>query len=129
MAPLDEGDAALGNEPANVALGGIYRLLADHGDAAFPDDYFADLHKDSVRGRPMVPARVLATTMVLQAHEGLSDREAFDRLERDRAWQAAAGVHTAVESFHPTVLAGQRNRLRASSRPRRLFEDTKDTHR
>ena len=106
-------------------LRGIYRLLADHGGTAFPDDYFADLHKDSVRGRPTVPARVLATTMVLQAHEGLSDREACDRLERDLAWQAAAGVHTACEAFHPTVLVGQRNRLRASGRPRRLFDDTK----
>lgn len=106
-------------------LRGVYRLLADHGSTAFPDDYFADLYKDSARGRPTVPARVLATTMVLQAHEGLSDREACDRLERDLAWQAAAGVHTGSEAFHPTVLVGQRNRLRASARPRRLFEDTK----
>jgi IS5 family transposase len=34
-------------------------------------------------------------------------------------------VDTGVEAFHPTALVGQRNRLRASSRPRRLFEDTK----
>jgi len=27
-------------------------------------------------------------------------------------------------AFHPTALVGQRNRLRASDRPRRLFEDT-----
>ena len=105
--------------------GTIYRLLADHGDRLFPDDYFADLYTTSPRGRPTVPARVLATVMVLQAHEGLSDREACDRLEVDLRWQAAAGVHTGVEAFHPTVLVGQRNRLRASSRRRRLFEDTK----
>ena len=29
--------------------GSIYRLLADHGDRLFPDDYFADLYKVSVR--------------------------------------------------------------------------------
>jgi hypothetical protein len=75
-------------------LKGIYRLLAEHGGAMFPHDYFADCYKNSTRGRPTVPARVLATTMVLQAHEGLSDAEACDRLERDLAWQAAAGVHT-----------------------------------
>jgi len=91
----------------------------------FPHDYFADCYKDSARGRPTVPARVLATVMILQAHEGLSDPEACDRLERDLAWQAAAGVHTGYEAFHSTVLVGQRNRLRASARPRRLFEDTK----
>jgi IS5 family transposase len=105
--------------------GSLYRLLADHGDRLFPDDYFADLYKVSSRGRPTVPARVLATVMVLQAFEGLSDREAADRLEVDLRWQAAAGVDTGIETFHPTVLVGQRNRLRASARPRRIFEDTK----
>ena len=67
----------------------------------------------------------MATVMILQAFEGLSDREACDRLELDLRWQAAAGVDTGSEAFHPTSLVGQRNRLRASDRPRRLFEDTK----
>lgn len=106
-------------------LRGVYRLLADHGARLFPHDYFADLYKDSARGRPTVPSRVLATVMILQAHEGLSDQEACDRLERDLAWQAAAGVHTGCDAFHSTVLVGLRNRLRASTRPRRLFEDTR----
>jgi hypothetical protein len=106
-------------------LKGIYRFLAEHGDQLFPDDYFADLYTDSGRGRPSVPARVLATVMILQAYEGLSDREACDRLERDLAWQAAAGVHTGCEAFHPTLLVGVRNRLRASEKPKRLIEDTK----
>ena len=105
--------------------GSLYRLLADHGHELFGDDYFADMYTNSSRGRPTVPARVLATVMVLQAFEGLSDREACDRLEVDLRWQAAAGVHLGVEAFHPTVLVGQRNRLRASKRPRRLFTDTK----
>jgi hypothetical protein len=105
--------------------GSIYRLLADEGARIFPDDYFADLYGASARGRPTVPARVLATAMVLQAFEGLSDREACDRLEVDLRWQAAAGLHTGATAFHPTVLPGQRNRLRASGRPRRLFEDTR----
>lgn len=106
-------------------LKGIYELLADEGHRLFDDDYFADLYKDSVRGRPTVPARVLATTMVLQAYEGLSDREACDRLERDLAWQAAAGVDAGYVAFHPTVLVGIRNRLRKSERPKRLLVDTK----
>ena len=105
--------------------GSIYRLLADEGARIFPDSYFADLYTSSRRGHPTVPARVLATVMLLQGFEGLSDREACDRLEVDLRWQAAAGVHTGAEAFHPTVLVGQRNRLRASHRPRRLFEDTK----
>ena len=91
----------------------------------FPDDYFSDLYSDSARGRPTIPARVMATVMLLQAFEGLSDREAVDRLGFDLRWQAAAGIDTGAEAFHPTVLPGQRNRLRASVGPRRLFEDTK----
>ena len=106
-------------------LKGIYRLLADEGERLFPVDYFADCYTDSRRGRPTVPARVLATVMVLQAHEGLSDGEACDRLECDLRWQAAAGVEVGFEAFHPTVLVGQRNRLRTSGRPKRFLDDTK----
>jgi Transposase DDE domain/Transposase domain (DUF772) len=106
-------------------LRGIYRLLASEGDRLFPDGYFADCYTTSRWGRPTVPARVLATVMVLQAHEGLSDREACDHLECDLRWQAAAGVDAGYEAFHPTVLVGQRNRLRASDRPRRFLEDTR----
>jgi hypothetical protein len=29
----------------------------------------------------------------------------------------------SAAAFHPTVLVGMRNRLRASDRPRRLFDD------
>jgi hypothetical protein len=105
--------------------GSIYRLLADHGHTLFGDDYFADLYADSVRGQPTIPARVMATVMLLQAYEGLSDAEATDRLGFDLRWQAACGVDTGYVAFHPTSLVGQRNRLRASSRPRRIFEDTK----
>jgi len=105
--------------------GSIYRLLADHGHQLFGDDYFADLYADSARGRPTIAARVMASVMVLQAFEGLSDAEAVDRLSFDLRWQAACGVDTGSVAFHPTSLVGQRNRLRASERPRRLFEDTK----
>jgi len=107
----------------------VYRLLAEHGDALFGDDYFADLFKRSPLGRPTVPARTIATVMLLQAHEGLSDREACDRLAFDLRWKAASGLAVSDSSFHPTVLVGMRNRLRASDRPRRLFDDVNATAR
>jgi hypothetical protein len=106
-------------------LKGVYRFLADYGGVLFPDDYFADMYKGSGRGRPTVPARVMATTMLLQSHEGLSDREACDRLACDLRWQASAGVHSGYQAFDPSLLVGTRNRLRASARPKRLFEDTR----
>jgi IS5 family transposase len=43
----------------------------------------------------------------------------------DLRWQAAAGVDAGYRAFHPTVLVGMRTKLRASGRPRRLFEGTK----
>ncbi len=107
-----------------LAPGSIYRLLADEGHVLFPDTYFADLFKDTPRGRPSIPARTVATVMLLQSFEGLSDREACDHLVFDLRWQAAAGLTTRAESFHPTVLVGMRNRLRRSDRRYRLHEDT-----
>ena len=100
--------------------GSVYALLADHRGTLFPDDLFADLFA-SGRGRPSVPADVIATVMVLQALEGKSDREACRALERDIAWKAAAGLALTDEAFHPTVLTLWRNKLRASKDPQRIF--------
>jgi len=119
---FDDPVALLGDR---LKDGSIYKLLAEHGHEMFPDDYFADCYLNSPLGRPTVPARILASVMILQAFEGLSDREAVDRLNFDLRWQAAAGVAIGTLAFHPTVLVGARNRLRTSLRPRRLFEDTK----
>ncbi|HUO40560.1 MAG TPA: transposase [Mycobacterium sp.] len=112
-----------------LPVGSVYRLLAEHGGALFGEEYFADLFKRSALGRPTVPARVVATVMLLQAYEGLSDREACDRLAFDLRWKAAAGVTVDALAFHPTVLVGMRNRLRTSQRPRRLFDDVNATAR
>jgi hypothetical protein len=112
-----------------LPVGSIYLLLAEHGGVLFGEEYFADLFKRSALGRPTVPARVVATVMLLQAYEGLSDREACDRLAFDLRWKAAAGLTVDAASFHPTVLVGMRNRLRASDRPRRLFDDVNTTAR
>jgi hypothetical protein len=106
-----------------LPIGSIYLLLAEHRGALFGEEYFGDLFKRSTLGRPTVPARVVATVMLLQAYEGLSDREACDRLAFDLRWKAAAGLTVAAAAFHPTVLVGMRNRLRASDQPRRLFDD------
>jgi hypothetical protein len=117
---FDDAALLLGEQ---LSVGSVYRLLAEHGDRLFEDDYFADVFTRSRLGRPTVPARTISTVMLLQALEGLSDREACDRLAFDLRWKAAAGLPVGSGSFHPTVLVGMRNRLRASDRPRRLFED------
>ena len=98
----------------------MHALLAEHRHRLFPDEMFADLFP-SGRGRPSVPADVVATVMVLQALEGHSDRVACRALQTDIAWKAAAGLALTDEAFHSTVLTLWRNKLRASDAPDRIF--------
>jgi IS5 family transposase len=100
--------------------GSVHAFLAEHRHRLFPDEMFADLFP-SGRGRPSVPADVVATVMVLQALEGRSDRDACRALRTDIAWKAAAGLALTDEAFHPTVLTLWRNKLRASDDPERIF--------
>ncbi len=99
----------------------MHRFLAEHRRRLFPDAMFEDLFP-SRRGRPSVPADVIATVMVLQALEGRSDREAIDALRTDLRWKVAAGLALDDEGFHPTVLTLWRNKLRASDAPQRIFD-------
>jgi Transposase domain (DUF772) len=94
--------------------------LADHRQQFFPPELFADLVVQG-RNHPSVSAEVIATVKVLQVLEGLSDREAISALRRDIAWKVACGLRLDDEGFHPTVLVYWRARLRASTRPRRIF--------
>jgi transposase len=103
-----------------VPEGSVYAFLADHRRDLFPDELFADLFP-SGRGRPSVPADQVATVIVLQALEGLSDREAAQQLACNLAWKVAAGLALTERGFHPPVLSLWRSRLRASDRPERIF--------
>ena len=107
-----------------VPEGSVYQFLAEHRRRLFPAEMFGDLF--GPRGRPSIPGSVVATVMVLQALEGLSDREAVQRLRRDIAWKAAAGLSLTDGGFHPTVLTLWRARLRASDRPERIFDAVRE---
>ncbi len=98
----------------------IYQLLAEQGHSLFGDEKFADLF-DEV-GRNSVPPRIVATVMVLQRVEGLSDREAVERFAFDLRWKYAAGIDLDYPCFAHTVLVDMRARLRKSERPDRIFE-------
>src|SRR5947209_5802197 len=99
----------------------VEAFLADHRKELFPDELFEDLFP-SGRGRPSVPADVIASVMVLQALEGLSDRDAARALTDRISWKVACGLALDDPGFHPTVLTYWRNRLRASDRPERVFD-------
>jgi IS5 family transposase len=108
-----------------VPAGSVYAFLAEHRHRVFPDELFADLFP-SGRGRPSVPADQIATVMVLQSLEGLSDRDAIQALRTDLRWKVAAGLTLDDEGFHPTVLTLWRNKLRQSDRPQRIFDAVRD---
>ena len=106
----------------------IYALLHDESHRLFPDEAFADLFSDI--GRWSAPPRIVAVVMLLQRLEGLSDREAVDRLGFDLRWKyAAGGLDFEHPSFAHTVLVDMRERLRRSARPNRLFETALDVAR
>jgi hypothetical protein len=102
----------------------IFAFLHAQREALFPDGLFADLF--AVDGRRSVPPSVVATVMVLQRLEGLSDREAVERFTFDVRWRYAAGVGgwdgAGRVGFAHTVLVDMRERLRRSDRPDRVFE-------
>jgi hypothetical protein len=108
-----------------IPQGSVYTFLADHRHQLIPPELFADVIRHR-GGHPSVPTEVIATVMVLQALEGLSDREAISALRRDIAWKVACGLRLDDEGFHPTVLVYWRARLRASDRPRRIFDAVRE---
>jgi len=104
-----------------VPQGSVEAFLADHRKDLFPDEMFEDLFA-SRRGRPSIPADVVASVMVLQALEGLSDRDAARALWDRISWKVACGLALDDEGFDYSVLTYWRTRLRTSEHPERIFD-------
>ena len=101
--------------------GSVFAFLAAHRREVFPDGMFADLFP-SGRGRPSVPADVMASVIVLQALHGLSDADTVDSVTFDLRWKAACGLPVTAAAFHATTLTYWRRRLAASQSPNRIFD-------
>jgi transposase len=101
--------------------GGVFAFLAAHRGELFPDEMFADLFA-SRRGRPSIPANVIAAAIVLQTLHGFSDEAAAEALTFDLRWKAACGLAVTGKAFHPTTLTYWRRRLARSEHPNRIFD-------
>ncbi len=101
--------------------GSVFAFLAKHRGRLFPDSMMEDLFP-SRRGRPSVPAPVIGSVLVLQALQGLSDRETAEALTFDLRWKAACGYGLTDTAFHPSTLTYWRRRLAASENPHRIME-------
>jgi hypothetical protein len=104
-----------------LKAGSVFAFLSAHRAELFSDEMFADLFP-SGRGRPSVPADVMASVIALQALHGLSDAETVDAVTFDLRWKAACGLPVTAGAFHPTTLTYWRRRLAASDRPNRIFD-------
>jgi transposase len=104
-----------------VPAGSMFAFLAAHRGELFADEDFADLFP-SGRGRPSVPASVMASVMVLQVLHDCSDAEAAEAARCDLRWKAACGFPLDHGGFDPSTLVYWRRRLAASERPHRISD-------
>jgi hypothetical protein len=104
-----------------VPAGSMFAFLAGHRGELFADEDFADLFP-SGKGRPSVPASVVASVMVLQVLHDCSDAEAAEAARCDLRWKAACGFPLDHGGFDPSTLVYWRRRLAASERPHRISD-------
>jgi IS5 family transposase len=102
-----------------VPAGSMFAFLAAHRQDLFGDEDFADLFP-SGKGRPSVPASVMASVMVLQVLHDYSDAEAAEAARCDLRWKAACGFPLDHAGFDPSTLVYWRRRLARSDRPHRI---------
>lgn len=104
-----------------VPEGSMFAFLAAHRQDVFGDEEFEDLFP-SGRGRPSIPASVMASILVLQTLHDLSDRETADAARCDLRWKVATGMALDHNGFDSTTLVYWRKRLAKSKRPQRINE-------
>ena len=102
-----------------VPAGSMFAFLAGHRGELFTDEDFAGLFP-SGRGRPSVPASVMASVMVLQVLQDYSDSGAAEAARCDLRWKAACGFPLDHGGFDPSTLVYWRRRIAGSQRPHRI---------
>src|SRR5438034_1443480 len=101
----------------------FYGYLASQRDELFRDEDFAALYcRDN--GRPSVPPSVLATALVLQTYDGVSDDEATQRAAYDLRWKVALGIEVEARPFAKSTLQEFRAQLIVHEAQRLLFQES-----
>ena len=99
----------------------FYGFLASQRDELFRDEDFAALYCSN-NGRPSVPPGLLATALVLQAYDGVSDDEAKQRADYDLRWKVALGLELDVRPFAKSTLQEFRAQLIVHEQTRAIFQ-------
>jgi transposase len=101
----------------------FYSFLASQRDELFRDEDFAALYcRDN--GRPSVPPSLLATALVLQTYDGVSDEEAKQRADYDLRWKVALGIEVETRPFAKSTLQEFRAQLIVHEQTRAIFQQT-----
>jgi Transposase domain (DUF772)/Transposase DDE domain len=108
-----------------VPAGSMFAFLAGCRQDVFPDGEFEDLFP-SGKGRPSIPASVMASILVLQTLHDYSDRETAEAARRDLRWKVATGMALDDPGFDASTLVYWRRRLASSQRPHRINDAVKD---
>ena len=99
----------------------FYTYLASQRDELFRDEDFAGLYcRDN--GRPSVPPSLLATALVLQTYDDVSDDEAKQRADYDLRWKVALGVEVETRPFAKSTLQEFRAQLILHDQARTMFQ-------
>jgi hypothetical protein len=106
-----------------VGRGTFYGWLATQRGELFPDELFLSLYVAGW-GRPSVPPSLLATALVLQTYEGVSDEEATQRAAYDLRWKVALGVEVEARPFAKSTLQEFRAQLIIHDQVRALFQES-----
>jgi hypothetical protein len=105
----------------HVRRDSFYGFLALHREELFCDEDFADLYCPD-NGRPSVPPSLLATALLLQFYEGVSDEEAKARADFDLRWKVALGIGLEERPFAKSTLQLFRARLIIHERVGAVFQ-------
>ena len=92
-----------------VGRDSFYGLLASLRGQLFRDAEFAELYCLD-NGRTSVPPSLLATALLLQTHDKVSDAEAKTRADFDIRWKVALGIEIEERPFAKSTLPRARCR-------------------
>jgi hypothetical protein len=106
---------------AFVGEDSFYGWLASQRGELFRDEAFAGLYVLD-NGRPSVPPSLLATALVLQTYEGVSDEEARRRATFDLRWKVALGIDLDARPFAKSTLQEFRAQLIVHEEQAAIFQ-------
>ena len=101
----------------------FYGLLASLRGRLFRDADFADFYCAD-NGRDSVPPSLLATALLLQAHDKVSDAEAKARADFDIRWKVALGIEVEDRPFAKSTFQVFRAQLILHDKVREVFESS-----